>query len=172
MFLLDPNVDKTILTSAGERKVAEEGKHWVVCVWPGLRVLIGLLMIVGALHYDGAIFWVLLILSVAVICQALWRLVEERRDRFVITNQRIFRVWGMLFTHRASVPLLRILDITVDHPLAGKIFNYGHFVFESAAQVQGLKNIRFVPDIDQLEGVLRMVMGGQTPEPPPIDDGT
>ena len=73
--------------------------------------------------------------------QALWRFVEEYRDRFVITNQRVFRVHGTFSTSRASVPLSRILDITVKKPLIGRLFGYGHFVFESAAQVQGLNEI-------------------------------
>ena len=32
----------------------------------------------------------------------------------------------------------------MSQPPFGQIFNYGHFVFESAAQDQGLKIIRFV----------------------------
>jgi hypothetical protein len=53
--------------------------------------------------------------------------------------------------------------------------NYGHFVFESAAQVQGLNVIRYVKDIDQREDVLRMVMAGDMPQPIVAveeDDGT
>jgi hypothetical protein len=100
---------------------------------------------------------------------------EEYRDRFVITNQRVFRVNGVLSTARASVPLLRILDITVNKPVIGRWLNYGHFVFESAAQVQGLNKITFVGDIDQREDVLRIVMQGDLPQQiatPAEDDGT
>ena len=82
-------------------------------------------------------------------------MLEEYRDRFVITNQRVFRVHGVLDTQRASVPLGRILDITVKKPFIGQILNYGHFVFESAAQVQGLNEIRYVADIDEREDALR-----------------
>jgi hypothetical protein len=39
----------------------------------------------------------------------------------------------------------RILDITLKQPLMGRFMDYGHFVFESAAQEQGLRDIRFVP---------------------------
>jgi hypothetical protein len=107
--------------------------------------------------------------------QALWRIIDEYRDRFVITNQRVFRVNGVLSTARASVPLLRILDITVIKPVTGRWLNYGHFVFESAAQVQGLNKITYVKDIDQREDVLRMVMQGDLPlqvPTPAEDDGT
>jgi hypothetical protein len=107
--------------------------------------------------------------------QALYRILEEYRDRFVITNQRVFRVNGVVSTARASVPLLRILDITVNKPVIGRWLNYGHFVFESAAQVQGLNQITYVKDIDQCEDVLRIVMQGDLPEQvatPAEDDGT
>ena len=90
--------------------------------------------------------------------QAAWRLLEEYRDRFVITNQRLIRVNGVFDTQRASVPLGRILDITVKKPWVGHMLNYGHFVFESAAQVQGLNEIRYVASIDEREDALRIIM--------------
>jgi uncharacterized membrane protein YdbT with pleckstrin-like domain len=65
-------------------------------------------------------------------------------DRFVITNMRVFRVRGVLAQKMATMPLGRILDITVEKPLTGRICGYGHFIFESAAQEQGLRDIRFV----------------------------
>jgi membrane protein YdbS with pleckstrin-like domain len=107
--------------------------------------------------------------------QALWRVLDEYRDRFVITNQRVFRVHGVLATARATVPIQRILDITVKKTAIGRMLNFGHFIFESAAQIQGLNEIRYVGDIDQREDVLRMVMSGDLPQPLTTsaeDDGT
>ena len=172
---LDPHVDKYILSTAGETKVVEVHKHWIVMVWPAVRVAIGVVMLVTAFAYQGAIFWVLFVLGLLLGVQALYRILEEYRDRFIITNQRVFRVNGVFSTARASVPLLRILDITVNKPLIGRWFNYGHFVFESAAQVQGLNKITYVKDIDQREDVLRIVMQGDLPQQvamPVEDDGT
>ena len=107
--------------------------------------------------------------------QAAWRLLEEYRDRFVITNQRLIRVNGVFDTQRASVPLGRILDITVKKPWVGHMLNYGHFVFESAAQVQGLNEIRYVASIDEREDALRIIMNPervQAEEDEETDDGT
>jgi membrane protein YdbS with pleckstrin-like domain len=172
---LDPHVDQYVLKSAGEQKVEEVHKHWVVMAWPAVRVAAGVFILVSAFAFEGWAFWVLFLLGMALGVQALWRIVDEYRDRFVITNQRVFRVNGVLSTARASVPLLRILDITVLKPVTGRWLNYGHFVFESAAQVQGLNKITFVKDIDQREDVLRMVMQGDLPlqvPTPAEDDGT
>jgi hypothetical protein len=172
---LDPHVDQYVLKSAGEQKVEEVHKHWIVMAWPAVRVAAGIFILVSAFAFEGFVYWVLFLLGMALGLQALWRIVEEYRDRFVITNQRVFRVNGVLSTARASVPLLRILDITVLKPVPGRWLNYGHFVFESAAQVQGLNKITYVKDVDQREDVLRMVMQGDLPlqvPTPAEDDGT
>jgi membrane protein YdbS with pleckstrin-like domain len=172
---LDPHVDKYILTTAGEQKVLEVKKHWVALAWPAVRVGIGVVIFVSAFAFQGPIYWMLFVLGLVLGGQALWRILEEYRDRFVITNQRVFRVNGVLSTARASVPLLRILDITVNKPVIGRWLNYGHFIFESAAQVQGLNRITYVGDIDQREDVLRIVMQGDLPQQiatPAEDDGT
>ena len=57
----------------------------------------------------------------------------------------------------------------------GHILNYGHFVFESAAQVQGLNEIKYVSSIDDREDALRMIMNpelAQIAQDEQTDDGT
>ena len=172
---LDPHVDQYILTTAGEQKVVEVKKHWAASAWPAVRLAVGVVIFMSAFAFQGAIYWLLFVIGLVIGLQALYRILEEYRDRFIITNQRVFRVNGVFSTARASVPLLRILDITVNKPLVGRWLNYGHFIFESAAQVQGLNKITFVRDIDQREDVLRMVMAGDFPQQvatPAEDEGT
>jgi uncharacterized membrane protein YdbT with pleckstrin-like domain len=173
--LLDPNVDQYVLDKAGEYMVLEVRKHWVASLFPMIRVIVGALVFVSAWAFQEPVYWIFFILGLGILVQALWRVLEEYRDRFVITNQRVFRVHGVLDTQRASVPLLRILDITVKKPFIGQLLNYGHFVFESAAQVQGLNEIRYVADIDEREDALRMIMAPESPIPEEddeTDDGT
>ena len=136
---LDPHVDKYILSTAGEQKVLEVKKHWAASAWPAIRLAIGIVIFISAFAYQAPVYWVFFLIGLGLALQALWRILEEYRDRFVITNQRVFRVHGVLATARASVPLMRILDITVKKSVIGRWLNYGHFVFESAAQVQGLE---------------------------------
>lgn len=172
---LAPNVDQYILSTAGEQKVVEVRKHWAASAWPAVRLVLGVVIFVSAFAYQAPVYYVFVVIGLVLGLQALWRILEEYRDRFVITNQRVFRVHGVLAVQRASVPLLRILDITVRKSVIGRWLNYGDFVFESAAQVQGLNVITFVKDIDQREDVLRMVMLGEIPQPVVTadeDDGT
>ena len=84
--------------------------------------------------------------------------IRERRECFVVTNMRVFRLHGVLSTHRATMPLHRILDINVDKPLIGRILGYGHLTFESAAQDQGLREIRFVGRTDERDLKIQRVV--------------
>ncbi len=172
---LDPHVDRFILSTADEQKVVEVRKHWAASAWAWVRLAIGIVIFISGFAYQSPVYWIFFIVGGALGGQALWHILEEYRDRFVITNQRVFRVHGVLSTARASVPLSRILDITVKKSFVGRWLNYGHFVFESAAQIQGLNEIRYVKDIDKREDVLRMVMQGDVPQPivsADEDDGT
>ena len=80
-------------------------------------------------------------------CSALhlaYHALKEHMDRFVVTNMRVFRISGVFTRKVATMPISRILDISVDQPFLGRIMGYGHLTFESAAQEQGLRDIRYV----------------------------
>ena len=89
--------------------------------------------------------WLLLVVVAVLLGHAGWRSLLHFMDVFVVTNMRVFRVTGVLSSKHATTPLSRILDITVDQPFLGLLLGYGHFTFESAAQEQGLRDIRYVP---------------------------
>jgi membrane protein YdbS with pleckstrin-like domain len=172
---LDPHVERYLLLSEQEYIVLEVYKHWMASAGAWARLVIAVPVLVSSFAFEPPLFWVLFLLAAAVAAQALFVIINEYRDRFVITNQRVFRVHGTFNVQRASVPLGRILDITVKKPLIGRVFNYGHFVFESAAQVQGLSEVRFVGDIDARDRTLQETMqraGLRATAPQLDDDGT
>ncbi|SEQ32635.1 PH domain-containing protein [Microlunatus flavus] len=171
---LDPHVDQYLLRAQNEYVVREVRKHWAASAFAWVRLGVAVPLAVSAFAYAGPVRWVVLLAGLALGGQALFRVLDEYRDRFVITNMRVFRVHGTFSTQRASVPLGRILDITVKKPLLGRLLNYGHFVFESAAQVQGISEIRFVADIDGRDAVLQDTMqrAGLRATAPAQDDGT
>ncbi len=156
--LLDPNVDQYVLDKAGEYMVLEVRKHWIASLFPMIRLILGVLIFVSAWAFPEPVYWIFFLVGLGLLLQALWRLLEEYRDRFVITNQRLIRVNGVFDTQRASVPLGRILDITVKKPLIGRLLGYGHFVFESAAQAQGLRDITFVGRPDERDLTIQRVV--------------
>ncbi|KQY54535.1 MULTISPECIES: PH domain-containing protein [unclassified Nocardioides] len=156
--LTDPNIRKHLLREEGEVIVDEVMHHWIVYTLPVLEVLaaIGLLVVFPFIDLDLA--WFPFLLAFVILAHAAWKTLAHFRDRFVITNMRVFRVHGVLSQHLATMPLSRILDITVVKPFQGRIIGYGHFVFESAAQEQGLRDIRFVGQPDQRDLSIQRVV--------------
>ena len=125
--------------------VDEVYHHWVVYVPAAAEAVLAagaLALFVANLDASGAPL--LLLLAAALLVHAAWLWVVQYMDVFVITDVRVLRISGILDLRQASTPLSRILDITLEQPLLGRALDYGHFVFESAAQDQGLKDIRFV----------------------------
>ncbi len=143
-MLFDPKVQKYLIADEGEVIVDEVRKHWAVIIGPIIEILLAVpaLLLLGVM--PSTLYWVPIFLALALALHGGWRILEAQMDRFVITNMRVFRVHGILSQSQATMPLARILDISVHRPIIGRILGYGHFVFESAAQEQGLREIRFV----------------------------
>jgi membrane protein YdbS with pleckstrin-like domain len=147
--MFDPHIAKHLIADQGEVVIDEVRKHWAAIVWSVLELLVGLVVLTLSLSVPEQARWLPAILGGAVALHAIWRILERRMDRFVITNMRVFRVHGILTQNIATMPLSRILDISVHKPIVGRVFGYGHFIFESAAQAQGLREIRFVGHPDE-----------------------
>lgn len=144
VFTLDPNVEQFLIADQGEFIVDEVRKHWAAVFVPILELLAIIPVLLLMRFLPSGAYWVPLLGALFLLVNALWRMLGIRMDRFVVTNMRVFRVHGILSQHVATMPISRILDISVHTPIIGRIFNYGHFVFESAAQEQGLREIRYV----------------------------
>ena len=155
---IDPHVEKYLLVTQNEQIVDEVRRHPMAIFFPVLRLVGAAVLFFCALLVDPRVGWVLILAGIVLSVQALWRILDEHMDRFVITNMRVYRVHGILGQNRATMPMSRILDITVEKPFAGRLFGYGHFVFESAAQDQGLRDIRFVGRPDERDLTIQTVI--------------
>lgn len=156
MGLLDrfePDIRKHLLRDEGEVVVDEIVKHWAAYSRGAIEAVVAAALLVLAPFADVNVAWALLIGGGLLLVHAAWKSLRVKVDRFVVTNMRVFRIHGVLNRTMATVPLMRILDITVAKPFLGRVLGYGHFVFESAAQEQGLREITFVarPDDRDLE---------------------
>jgi hypothetical protein len=154
----DPDIRKHLLRDEGEVIVDEVHHHWIVYVLPFLEVVLGALLLLTVGYIDLDLGWVPFLLAMVVWMHAAWRTLASYRDRFVVTNMRVFRVKGVLSQQLSTMPLTRILDITVAKPLHGRLLGFGHFVFESAAQAQGLRDIRYVGRPDERDLAIQRVV--------------
>jgi membrane protein YdbS with pleckstrin-like domain len=143
-WLGDPKIGRHLLREEGEVVVDEVRHHWVAYVVPALELLLALALLVLGVFSRVDIAWLPWLVAVAIALHATWKALGSHMDRFVITNMRVFRVHGVIAQRMATMPLGRILDISVEKPLTGRLFGYGHFIFESAAQSQGLREIKWV----------------------------
>ena len=169
--LIDPQVERHLLESEGEVIIDEVQKHWAAsAAWYLLLASssVFFLLMVPA----GKLFWFPLVLGSAAFLISLWKIHTVHMDRFVITNMRVFRVHGVFDQMLATMPMTRILDISMNQPLLGQMFNYGHFVFESAAQDQGLRDIKYVGRPEERDlTIQRVVQRAGLRQTAKLDDG-
>jgi hypothetical protein len=150
-FLTDPEIPARLLRDGSpddETLVDVVRQHWVSYTKAALLVLLGIAVWLTVPFTKVTFGWFPILLGAGLLVWAGVMALQRNIDRFVITSSRVFRVHGLLNRSEAEMPLGRILDTTVYKPMQGRLLNYGHFTFESAAQDQGLKEIRYVRDID------------------------
>ena len=166
----DPKVDDHLLLDEGEVVVDEITKHWIVYVRPAVQGFLALELLVVGIFVPLVWLWLPWGLAAALGAHGSWMALTAHMDRLVVTNMRVLRLHGVLSQRMATMPLSRILDITVDKPVTGRLLGYGHFVFESFAKDQGLRNIRFVARPDDRDLIIQRVLqraGLRGPNPLP-----
>nr|WP_245162101.1 PH domain-containing protein [Brevibacterium marinum] len=156
--MTDPKVENHLIVEEGEIVVDEVRRHFLAFVTPSLIILLG--VAIAALSFVVPFDFATIPLGIGTLVTlfGVYRALLVHMDRFVITNMRVFRIHGIFTQHKATMPMSRILDISVHKPLMGRIFRYGHFVFESAAQDQGLRDIRYVGRPDDRDLTIQTVI--------------
>ena len=149
MSLFDPHIERHLIADDGEVVIDEVHKHWASNVLAALEMAAAVPVLFLLAWLPSQLYWLPFFGALFLVLHGGWRILQRRMDRFVITNMRVFRVHGILSQSIATMPIARILDISVHKPIIGRILGYGHFVFESAAQEQGLREIRFVGSPNQ-----------------------
>lgn len=161
-----PDQILVVLTVVGAWAVwrVRESKAWVV--WAVAAGVVGSLLALAS-PYRAQVHLAPLVLVLGCAGRGWWLSASHYFDVFAVTDKRVLRLRGPLSKRRATVPIGRILDITVEKPVLGRMLGYGHLIFESAAQVQGLRDIRFMRDPDKLDRTIQLLVHGEGPPPPP-----
>ena len=157
-FVPDPEIRGHLLREEGEVVVDEVAHHWVSFVRSVLWAVLGVLLLTWSVLTDTSFAWVPFLGGWLALAWAGYLALSVHMDRFVVTNMRVFRVKGVFSQSLATMPLSRILDITVLKPFTGRILGYGNFVFESAAQEQGLRDIHTVARPDERDLTIQRVV--------------
>ena len=91
-----------------------------------------------------------------------WRVADWYMDRFVLTNKRLMVVNGLVTRTVGMMPLIRVTDMKYQQSPLGRMLNYGTFVVESAGQDQALREVKPLPNPNEL--YLRIVEEMYEPE--------
>jgi membrane protein YdbS with pleckstrin-like domain len=113
-------------------------------------------------HDDGTAAAMVLIIWAILMIVIAWRIADWYFDRFVLTNKRIMSISGMFSRTVGMMPLLRVTDMKYEQTPWGRLFNYGNFVVESAGQDQALREVKHLPNPNEL--YLRIVEEMYEPE--------
>ena len=93
---------------------------------------------------------ILVLIWIAVMGWVLWDVAEWYYDRFILTNKRVMLVNGIITRKVAMMPLLRVTDMKYEQSALGRLLSYGTFVLESAGQDQALREIKHLPNPNEL----------------------
>jgi membrane protein YdbS with pleckstrin-like domain len=138
-----------------ERYRGEWKRHWIhlatsLAIGAGATLLLGYLAgYLTRVNINGLVTAAVLI-WLAVIGWVAWRVVDWYFDRFILTNKRVMVVNGIVTRKVAMMPLLRVTDMKYTQSALGRMLNYGTFVLESAGQDQALREIKHLPNPNEL----------------------
>jgi hypothetical protein len=135
-------------------KVAAQ-KHWVSAVPSLVLCTVGVVALFGVLIPGGVtLTWFSAAVPLLVLSFGVDRLLNARKDVFVVTTYRVMRLSGVYRRKEAEMPLRRVLDVTVEKPFLLRPLNVGHVILENAGQEQGLREMRFLHDPSHIRRVI------------------
>lgn len=96
--------------------------------------LVGSLVLIDYLP-TSAPYWIGILLGIPFVISALWLLVRSiklKSTKYVITNQRVMSISGVISKNIRDIPLSKIQSVSYHQGILGRIFNIGSVVIESA----------------------------------------
>jgi membrane protein YdbS with pleckstrin-like domain len=138
-----------------ERYRGEWKRHWIhlsgpLSIGAGATLLLGYLAgFLSRQNIDGLVTAAVLV-WLAVISWVAWKVFDWYFDRFILTNKRVMVVNGIITRKVAMMPLLRVTDMKYEQSALGRLLSYGTFVLESAGQDQALREVKHLPNPNEL----------------------
>lgn len=116
---------------SNERVILTLSRHWFALVAPFLLATILLFFaLMGQLSEYGTYY---LIGAGLTILWLIYKIVERKKDIWIVTNLRVIAESGVFSINSKESPLDKINNIAYRQPLMGRIFNFGHVQIQTAA---------------------------------------
>ena len=138
-----------------ERYRGEWKRHWIhlstpLLIGAGATLLLGYLAGFLTKQNINGLVTVAVLIWLAAIGWVSWKVFDWYFDRFILTNKRVMVVNGIITRRVAMMPLLRVTDMKYEQSALGRMLNYGTFVLESAGQDQALREVKHLPNPNEL----------------------
>jgi membrane protein YdbS with pleckstrin-like domain len=138
-----------------ERYRGEWKRHWIhlstpLLIGAGATIALGYLAGFLTRQNIAGLVTVAVLIWLAVIGWVAWKVFDWYFDRFILTNKRVMVVNGIITRRVAMMPLLRVTDMKYEQSALGRTLNYGTFVLESAGQDQALREVKHLPNPNEL----------------------
>jgi membrane protein YdbS with pleckstrin-like domain len=138
-----------------ERYRGEWRKHWIhlinhIVVGAVATLVLGYLTGYLAKQNMASLSAIAVLVYAGVMGWVGWSVVDWHFDRFILTNKRVMVVKGLITRNVAMMPLLRVTDMKYAQSPMGRMLNYGTFVLESAGQEQALREVKHLPNPNEL----------------------
>ncbi|MCP2325573.1 membrane protein YdbS with pleckstrin-like domain [Hamadaea flava] len=138
-----------------ERYRGEWRKHWIHLI---NHILVGAVATLALGYLTGflakqdmpSLSVIAVVVYALVMGWVAWSVADWYYDRFILTNKRVMVVRGLITRNVAMMPLLRVTDMKYEQSPLGRMLNYGTFVLESAGQDQALREVKHLPNPNEL----------------------
>ncbi|MEX2587322.1 MAG: PH domain-containing protein [Actinomycetota bacterium] len=158
----------------GERVVHLCRRHPVLLLRPALVWLLSVVVVgmaaawlsrsTGLYMVDAAGLWIFLALTLVLG----YRILRWYRERYVITNQRVLLLEGIVSIKVSGVALARVTETSYVRSVWGRLLGYGELKLDSPGEQLGLATLRYLPQPDY---VYRLVSSLLYPDEGPRRSG-
>ena len=148
-------IDYDKYLSPGEETILEVRRHWAALLSPAAKLLgalvIGSLIgtMLGPETGSDPFDTIAVVVILFFLGHFVWKLIEWQLDRIVVTNRRVIEVSGPITRKVASMPLVKITDLTYRRNPLARALGYGELILESAGQRQAIESISYIPRPDE-----------------------
>lgn len=81
--------------------------------------------------------------------------------RYVITDQRVLLIEGLVRVRVSAIPLAKVTDTTFSRSLSGRIFGYGDLLLDSPGEQPGISTLTCLPRPDELYRLIASLVVGR-----------
>ena len=127
---------KRFLTEGEEIAIAVR-PHWIALVWPvtvAVAIVAGVIFGIAKID-NGVSRWI--ILGIGALLFAVYPLrwlIKWATSHFVVTNERLIHLRGLIAKGSMEIPLQRINDVRFDQNIIQRILGAGNLIVESAGE--------------------------------------